>query len=42
MASIVAGVATSRVPAIGAAVDHGKTQEPYWKPLFDGVEPVRR
>ena len=42
MASIVAGVATSRVPAIGAPVDHGKTQEPYWKLLFDGVEPVRR
>ena len=42
MAGIIAGVATSHVPAIGAAVDHGKTQEPYWKPLFDGVEPARR
>ena len=42
MARIIAGVATSHVPAIGAAVDHGKTREPYWKPLFEGVEPARR
>ena len=42
MARVIGGVATSHVPAIGAAVDHGKTQEPYWKPLFDGVEPARR
>jgi len=41
MAKIIAGVGTSHVPAIGAAVDHGKTQEPYWKPLFDGYEPAR-
>jgi protocatechuate 4,5-dioxygenase beta chain len=26
----------SHVPAIGAAVDNGRTAEPYWKPLFDG------
>ena len=30
------------MPAIGAAIDHGRTQDPYWKPLFDGVEPARR
>ena len=42
MAEIIAGVGTSHVPAIGAAIDHGKTQEPYWKPLFDGYEPARR
>ena len=42
MARIVAGLATSHVPAIGVAVDLGKTQEPYWKPLFDGYEPARR
>lgn len=28
----------SHVPAIGAAVDLGKTDEPYWKPLFAGFE----
>ncbi len=38
MAKITAGVATSHVPAIGAAVDLGKTGEDYWKPLFKGYE----
>lgn len=38
MARITAGVATSHVPAIGAAMDLGKTQEPYWAPLFAGYE----
>jgi protocatechuate 4,5-dioxygenase beta chain len=38
MARISAGVATSHVPAIGAAMDLGKTQEPYWAPLFAGYE----
>lgn len=38
MAKITAGVATSHVPAIGAAIDLGKTQEPYWAPLFEGYE----
>ncbi len=37
-ASITAAVFSSHVPAIGAAVDHGKTEEPYWKPLFQGYE----
>ncbi len=38
MARVTAGVATSHVPAIGAAVDLGKTEEPYWKPVFAGYE----
>ncbi|MEP4892293.1 MAG: class III extradiol dioxygenase subunit beta [Aliiglaciecola sp.] len=38
MAKITAGVATSHVPAIGAAIDNGKTQEPYWQPLFAGYD----
>jgi protocatechuate 4,5-dioxygenase, beta chain len=38
MAEIVAGVATSHVPAIGAALDNGKADEPYWVPLFKGYE----
>ncbi len=41
MANLFAGIGTSHVPAIGAAVDHGKTAEPYWKPLFEGYGPVR-
>ena len=38
MAKITASVYTSHVPAIGAAIDLGKTQEPYWQPLFRGYE----
>ncbi len=38
MARIVAGVATSHVPAIGAALDNGKADEPYWRPVFAGYE----
>ena len=38
MARITAGVATSHVPAIGAAIDLGKTKEPYWAPLFAGYD----
>ncbi|MEO3937258.1 protocatechuate 4,5-dioxygenase subunit alpha [Dermatophilaceae bacterium Soc4.6] len=37
-ATITAAVFTSHVPAIGAAMDLGKTQEPYWKGVFDGYE----
>jgi protocatechuate 4,5-dioxygenase, beta chain len=42
VARVIGGVGTSHVPAIGAAVDHGKTQEPYWKPVFDGMLPAKR
>jgi protocatechuate 4,5-dioxygenase beta chain len=41
MAKITSGVATSHVPAIGAAIDNGKTQEPYWQPLFKGYDYVK-
>ena len=40
MATVNAGVTTSHVPAIGAALDLGKTTEEYWAPLFAGYEPV--
>jgi protocatechuate 4,5-dioxygenase, beta chain len=42
MARITAGVGTSHVPAIGVAMDLGKTEEPYWKPVFAGYEFSRR
>lgn len=38
MARITAGVATSHVPAIGAALDNGKSGDDYWKPVFAGYE----
>jgi protocatechuate 4,5-dioxygenase beta chain len=41
MAKVIGGIATSHVPSIGAAIDHGKTQEPYWQPLFEGTRPLR-
>jgi protocatechuate 4,5-dioxygenase beta chain len=42
MAEIVAGVATSHVPAIGVAIDQGETDTPYWRPLFQGFEASKR
>jgi len=42
MAKIIAGVGTSHTPAIGAAIDNGKTAEPYWVPLFKGYEPAKQ
>src|SRR4029450_5812851 len=34
----IAGVGSSHVPAIGAALDNGKTEEPYWKRVVSGFE----
>lgn len=42
MAKLFAGIGTSHVPPIGGAVDHDATQSEYWKPLFDGYEPVKK
>lgn len=42
MARITAGITASHIPAIGAAVDLGKTGEPYWQPVFAGFEFSKR
>jgi protocatechuate 4,5-dioxygenase beta chain len=42
MATLVGGITTSHVPAIGRAIAQGLQNEPYWKPFFDGFVPVRR
>ncbi|MDH5360556.1 MAG: class III extradiol dioxygenase subunit beta [Gammaproteobacteria bacterium] len=42
MAKIIAGIGTSHVPAIGAAIDKGLTADPYWQPFMDGIEPARK
>ncbi|WP_374673231.1 class III extradiol dioxygenase family protein [Ideonella sp.] len=42
MATLVGGITTSHVPAIGRAIAQGLQDEPYWKPFFDGFVPVRR
>ena len=38
MARISASVYTSHIPAVGAALDLGKTGEAYWKPVFEGYD----
>ena len=38
VARIIAGIGSSHVPAIGAAIDNNKTEEPYWKRVFSGFE----
>ena len=42
MATIIAGMGTSHTPAIGAALDLGKTKEPYWVPIFEGYEGAKK
>jgi protocatechuate 4,5-dioxygenase beta chain len=42
VARIVAGVGCSHIPAIGAALDLGKTEQPYWKRVFAGFERSRQ
>jgi protocatechuate 4,5-dioxygenase beta chain len=38
MARISAGITTSHVPAVGAALDHGKSGDDYWRPVFAGYD----
>ena len=42
MARITAGVTTSHVPAIGAALDNGKSRDAYWGPVFAGYDFSKR
>jgi len=41
MARIVAGIGCSHVLAIGDAIDLGKTEDDYWKGLFEGFRPSK-
>jgi len=41
MAKIVGTITTSHIPDIGGAIAKGLQNDPYWKPFFDGVPPVR-
>jgi protocatechuate 4,5-dioxygenase beta chain len=40
MATLVGGITTSHVPAIGRAIARQLQNDPYWKPFFDGFAPV--
>ena len=42
MAKIIGGIGTSHVPTIAMAFDKRKNDDPDWKPLFRGYEPVAR
>ena len=39
---IIGGIGTSHVPTIAMAFDKGKQEDPDWKPLFKGYEPVAK
>ena len=41
MSNIIGSVSTSHIPAIGAAIARGVTEEAYWKPFFDAFPPAR-
>ena len=42
MARITAGISTSHVPAVGAALDNGKSNDAYWTPVFAGYDFVKQ
>lgn len=41
MARILGGIGTSHIPAIGAAMDKGLEDTPYWRDFFGAYVPVR-
>ncbi len=41
VAEIIGGIGTSHVPAVGAALDKGRTEDPYWVPYFSKLQPAR-
>ena len=41
MAELVGAIGTSHIPAVGVAIDRGRTQDVYWKPYFDKLPPAR-
>lgn len=40
-AHLVGGIGCSHVPAVGAAIDHHKQDDPYWTSFFDKIQPAR-
>jgi gallate dioxygenase len=41
MARIIAGMGSPHAPSVGGAIDRHEQDSPYWKPLFDGYQPMR-
>ena len=42
MATLIGGITTSHVPAIGRAIARNLQGDEYFKPFFDGFPPIRR
>ena len=40
MARVTAGITSSPIPALGAAIQTGTLHNDYWGPVFDGYEPI--
>jgi protocatechuate 4,5-dioxygenase beta chain len=41
MAELIGAIGTSHIPAVGVAIDKGRTEDPYWAPYFAKLPPVR-
>lgn len=41
MARITAGITSSHIPALGAAIQTGTSDNEYWGPVFKGYEPIK-
>src|SRR5690606_29436923 len=42
MAELIGALTSSHIPSIGNAISRGQQEEAYWKPFFDGYQPVLR
>ena len=42
MATIIGGLTTSHIPAVGNAIAKKLYDDPYWKPFFDGYPAVHQ
>jgi hypothetical protein len=41
VAELVGAVGASHIPAVGVAIDKGRTKDPYWAPYFAKMPPLR-
>ena len=41
MATIIGGLTSSHIPAVGNAIAKELYEDPYWKPFFEGYPPIR-
>jgi ribosomal protein S18 acetylase RimI-like enzyme len=41
MARITAGITSSHIPALGAAIQTGTSDNDYWGPVFKGYQPIK-